>query len=287
MKVHVLGSGTCFPARGIKRRAHPGFFIRWGEGDQHLLLDCSANIAERLEDIGEKPNKIRHMAISHAHPDHCCLQGFLQTCLCHEMWEPGFSWDNKDAFPHLNLYAPKHIIEHVPTLNAFHFEGEGEKGLPFPVLTLRNMTRSDRLMHAAALNGPGEWVESIPVSHDNDKADALAFRITANGKVVAYSGDAGFDRGSDTSAGLLRVADGSDLFICEASAQIGNEQSARTYGHLNPRQAGEIARDARAERLMLTHYSGVDSGEAMIADCRSSGFQGEIIIAKDNDVYEV
>lgn len=275
---------------GQAERAHPGFFVRWGEGDQHMLFDVSAGIAERLRRIGEKPNRIRNLAISHAHPDHCCLQGFLQTCLCHEMREPGFSWDNKDAFPRLKVFAPGHIVRHVPVLNAFHFEGEGEKGLPFPVLECVDMTPKteqgdDPWLHDTSMPEAELW--SASVYHDSGKCDALAFRLEAGERVLTYSGDAGFDRGHDTSRGLIDLARRTDLFICEASAQIGNEASARTYGHLNPRQAGEIARDAQVKHLVLTHYSGLDSDEAMIADCRKSGFKGRITIAKDGEVYEI
>lgn len=56
---------------------------------------------------------------------------------------------------------------------------------------------------------------------------------------------------------------------------------------LNPRQAGEVAKTCGVKKLVLTHYSGRDSDEAMLADCRLSGFEGEIVIAKDGDQYEI
>lgn len=289
VEVTILGSGTCHPSFGAPRRAHPGFLVSRGEGEnlRHLLLDCSAGIAERLVDIGVKPHRITQLAVSHAHPDHCFIPGFLQTCLCHEMWEPGFSWEDSCAFPELDLYAPGHIIKSLPTLNAFYFEGEGENGLPFPRIHPYDMTPPDQKIgpfRRCSLGGDA-WLEARSVFHDSGKCNALAFRIEANGKVIAYSGDAGFDPDSDTSSGLLAVARNADLFICEASARVGNEQSARTYGHLNPRQAGKIALEAGARHLVLTHYSGADSDEVMIEDCRQSGFGGQIIIAKDGDIY--
>ena len=94
---------------------------------------------------------------------------------------------------------------------------------------------------------------SSGVCHDSGKADALAFALTQEyGPMIAYSGDCGFDHGSETSKGLLAIAS-----------------------------------DAKVQRLVLTHYSGLDSAEAMTEDCLRSGFTGEIIIAKDNDVYGI
>jgi ribonuclease BN (tRNA processing enzyme) len=121
---------------------------------------------------------------------------------------------------------------------------------------------------------------SFPVYHGFGKVNALAFRLVlASGRVVAYSGDTG------TCPGLIQAAKDADLFICEASAPLGNDAMATGYGHLNPRQAGEVAKVCGVKKLVLTHYSGRDPDEAMLVDCRLSGFEGEIVIAKDGDQY--
>lgn len=283
--VTVLGSGTCFPAPRSWRRYHPGFFIRWGEDeDQHLLLECSAGIDERLVEIGVQPSQVRHLAISHAHPDHCCLHGFLQTCLCCEMQRPGFSWSNPDAFPALNIYAPWHIVQAMPALNAFYFEGEGEKGLPFPILRLYAMNAREPQLFSSRELARGDRLWALPVRHDFGKADALAYRLELeSGTVIAYSGDSGL------CDNLGKTAEYADLFICEASARVGDDKpgSADGYGHLNPRQAGQVAKAAQAKHLVLTHYSGADSDEVMLEDCRGSGFEGEITIAQDFQVFKL
>lgn len=50
----------------------------------------------------------------------------------------------------------------------------------------------------------------------------------------------------------MRLAERVDLFLCEASYQ-GESGVAPYPHHLTAREAGRIAREARAEKLMLTH----------------------------------
>jgi ribonuclease BN (tRNA processing enzyme) len=65
------------------------------------------------------------------------------------------------------------------------------------------------------------------------------------------------------------------------------EDISRTYGHLNPRQACDVAREAGAARVVLTHYAGLDAESAMMDDARGSGFAGEISLARDGDVARI
>ena len=271
--VHVLGSGTCHPVPGGKRRAHPGFFIRWGEGDQHLLLECSENMAVRIEAIGEEVDRIRHLAISHAHPDHFALPQFVQSMNCAASWRPKAGLFVPGQ---LHVYGSAHVVQSVSKLNHIHFEetvSERGAGLSNPDLALHMMLQS------TVEFGEGVKLSSFPVHHGFGKVEALAFRLELPGLSFAYSGDTGM------CDGLIKAAQGVDLFICEASAPLGNEAMATGYGHLNPRQAGEVAKTCGVKKLVLTHYSGRDSDEAMLADCRLSGFEGEIVIAKDGDMY--
>lgn len=286
VKVVMLGTGTCKPLPGGLRRAHPAILVIWDEG--HLLFECSQCIAERLEQAGFQPELISNVAITHAHPDHFALPQFTQTCLCTHMIKPGFSWEDKEKYPKLNVYAPHQIIEDIPTLNRIHFPGEGTKGLPFPVLNLVDMTprMTDHGVRTAYLSG-GAVLKSASVAHDNHQADALAFRLEVGGLVIAYSGDCGFDKDSDTSQGLLKMAEDADLFICEASARVFDRESAFGYGHLNPEQGARIARKARVKRVAFMHHSRADSNDEMHESACLSGFSGEIIIAEDLQTIEI
>lgn len=280
----VLGSGTCFPAvSGSVERAHPGFLLEYlGTDDliHKVLLECSQGIASRLVKIGVGPTEIKTVLISHAHPDHFALPHFAQTTHCHLLQAEGFSWEDKTTWPTIQVIAPVHIARSMRTLNGIFFEESRSPnkggGLPFPILAFAHARGPSEPIHLPG----GATVVTRRVYHGFGRVDAIGFRVTLpNGRVFAYSGDSGL------CPDLAFLAFEADLFLCEASSRIGNSENAYTYGHLAPRQSGTIAKEARAKRLLLTHYSGADSPSEMIRDAHESGFTQPILIANDGDIY--
>jgi ribonuclease BN (tRNA processing enzyme) len=75
---------------------------------------------------------------------------------------------------------------------------------------------------------------------------AFGFRASANGTVLAYSGDSG------PSDALPKLAEEADLFVCEATLLRPNPEGG-TRGHLASDEAAEAFETARAKRLLLTH----------------------------------
>lgn len=271
--LHILGSGSCFPTTLQKGRLPPGYLIEWGQSSR-LLFECSEGITRRLEAIGVLPDDIAHLAVSHSHPDHCALPQFIQSTHCSRSTKPGFSRDDPSTFSELHLYTSKHIIKNLPILNKIHFQetvAGKTAGLVFPIIHPHELPAPDSIALPE-----GATLTAAHVYHGFGKVDALAFRLTLpSGIVIAYSGDTGM------CDGIMDIARGADIFISEASALIGDDTAAHVYGHLNPRQAGEIARQSGVKQLILTHYAGFDSPRAMKKDCKRSGFAGKIIIAMD------
>ncbi|NOY54572.1 MAG: MBL fold metallo-hydrolase [Actinobacteria bacterium] len=74
----------------------------------------------------------------------------------------------------------------------------------------------------------------------------LAVRAEADGRVLTYSSDTG------PAGGWSRLADGADLFVCEATYQ-GAAEDKPWHQHLTASEAGKIARSRGADKLMLTH----------------------------------
>ncbi|MCA9697284.1 MAG: ribonuclease Z, partial [Myxococcales bacterium] len=56
-------------------------------------------------------------------------------------------------------------------------------------------------------------------------------------------------------------------------------------GHLTARQAGEIAAEAGASQLVLTHFSRRYDRTAPFVDEAREVFSGEVVAAKDFDVF--
>ena len=96
--------------------------------------------------------------------------------------------------------------------------------------------------------GDGDAVEvgglSCRFSRTDHPPETLGVRIDGDGRSVAYSADTG------PGWSLAALGAGIDLALCEATYLADREGTA---GHLSGRQAGAMAREAGAERLVLTH----------------------------------
>ncbi len=261
MKLTVLGCGSPASPRAANRYP-PGYLVEFR--GHKLLFECSEGIRFRLEQAGHAYTEIQDVAISHAHPDHYALIHFLQPALC-----PGIRNEFKNDS--LNIYCPKQVAEDFPKLWGAHLpEMAGRGELDFPKLNFVVLPSS---------LGPteigGAKLTAARVYHGFGKVDALAFRLETPEGVFAYSGDTG------ECPGIREVCRDADLFACECSSRVGDFQNARSYGHLSPHLAGDIAKKAGVKTLVLVHYTGIDSDEVVLQDCRSSGYSGDLILAKD------
>ncbi len=88
----------------------------------------------------------------------------------------------------------------------------------------------------------GMKVSFIPVAH---LVETYALRFEKDGKVFTYSADTGM------CGGILKAAEGADLFLCEAT--YVSKEPYRMKHHLHGKEAGEIAEKAGVKKLLLTH----------------------------------
>ncbi|NED51696.1 MBL fold metallo-hydrolase, partial [Micromonospora aurantiaca] len=69
---------------------------------------------------------------------------------------------------------------------------------------------------------------------------------------------------------------GADIFLCEAAASVRTPGAAET--HLTPAQAGDLAKQAAAEHLVLTHLRPWADTAAALHEARQS-YDGPITLA--------
>jgi ribonuclease BN (tRNA processing enzyme) len=129
---------------------------------------------------------------------------------------------------------------------------------------------------------PGQEFEAGPfrvrayeMTHIGVKA--LGYRIEADGRVFAYTGDSG------PSDEVVKLAEDADLFMSEATWQHGD---GLLPFHMSARQAGEHAARAGASRLVLTHiWPTLDTDDSR--DEAATVFDGEIEVARGGLRLEV
>lgn len=270
MKVTILGAGVgashYLPGKNINQYP-PAFLIEWGT-DEKILFDCSQAVDQRLEKMGTDYASIHHVAISHPHVDHCAPIHFLQSVFLKGLWG-GEKFKNNE----LTFYGPDFLIDNFQALFDIQTPNNEGEMYEWPKVSLVPMstTHDKKKVFSATL-------EARKVHHGFGKCDAVSYRLEAPEGVVVYSGDTG------DCDGVREMAKNADLFICEASASIGDFDAAKNYGHLNPETVGNIAKAGNVKKVILFHYTGLDDDEAMIADVKKSGYNGEVIAGKDLQV---
>ncbi len=269
MRLTILGSGTsCSHVPGIPNRYPPAFLIEWD--NEMLLFDCSEGVRFRLEQAGILYADIHHIALSHAHPDHNALVNYVHSIA----YRNGLVEERNS---HIDVYAPRQIVDDFPAVwRGYVPDDPKRKSDEWPKLIFHAMPQESE---RSCSIGSGT-LTGFEVFHGFGKTDAIALRLDTPQGRFAYSGDTG------DCPGIRQACVEADIFVCEAAAKIGNLKGALAYGHLTPRQAGSIAKAGKVKKMILFHYSGAESEENIIKDCRSSGFVGELICARDFDIFE-
>ncbi len=100
------------------------------------------------------------------------------------------------------------------------------------------------------------------------------FLTISRGQKIAYVVDARYD--DENEAKIVALAQGADLFYCEAPYLDVDAEKARDRYHLTARQAGLMARKARVRDLVVFHFSPryTGQGEALEREAMEA-FQGE------------
>ncbi|WP_326596857.1 MBL fold metallo-hydrolase [Streptomyces sp. NBC_01803] len=251
MKLTVVGCSGSFPSADS---ACSSYLIE-AEG-YRLLLDMGNGALGELQKYCGLYD-IDAIAISHLHPDHCIdMCGyFVARYYRHE-------GGRCDALP---VYGPPGTERRLTTAYA---DTPSDKSMS-EVFDFRTLT-SGTTFRIGPLT-----VTARQVTHP---VETFGFRVEYAGRAFAYSGDSGR---SDVLSELARDV---DLFLCEASFTHGKEDLPEV--HINGREAGEYARDAGAERLVLTHIPPWTDAQVNLCDAKAV-FGGPVELARPGAVYEV
>lgn len=224
--LQVLGCGDAFSTGG---QFHTAFLLDCGEPEPsaaggRYLIDCGATTLLALQRAGIATDSLDGALITHLHGDHFGGLPFV-------LLEAEHMSHRRRPF---TVAGPLGTADRLATLREALYAGSTEPPAPFPL----------ELVHLI----PGEpaavgplTVTSFPAAHPSG-APALMLRLEVGGKTIAFSGDTGW------TEDLFRLAQGADLFVCEAV----------TYDrplpfHLAYRTLAERRDDLACRRLVLTH----------------------------------
>lgn len=292
----VLGTSSAVPTRD---RAHPGAVLLWD--DEVVLLDPGEGTQRQLTLAGVSAASVTRICLTHLHGDHCLgLPGVLQRRLHdgttapvdlyypaagqayvdrlrrstatavlpevreHPVTVGGPEPEVVDRWGGLRLLAAP-LDHRVPALGWRVQEDDGVRLLP------------ERLA-ARGLAGPavGRLVRdgSVTTPHGVVRLDEVS--TPRPGQAFAFVMDT---RVCDGAAALAR---GADLLVTESTYLADEAELAERHAHLTADQAGRLAAEAGARRLVLMHYSARHPGTDVFA-LEAGRHHGDVHAARDLD----
>ncbi|MFE7773152.1 MBL fold metallo-hydrolase [Streptomyces sp. NPDC057445] len=250
MKLTVVGCSGSFPSA---ESACSSYLVE-ADGFRLLLDMGNGALGELQRHIGLYD--LDAIFLSHLHADHC-----IDMCGYFVARYYRYDGGRCDAIP---VYAPEGAEQRLTTAYA-DTPSDKSMGEVFDFHDLK----------------PGAF-EIGPFSVRTEKVahpvETFGIRLEHNGRSLTYSGDTGL---CDV---LVDLAEGTDLFLCEAAFTHGKEDIPDL--HLNGREAGAHAARAGVRKLVLTHIPPWTDAEQNLADARAV-YDGPAELAVPGAVYEI
>ncbi len=221
MQVQFVGSGDAFGSGG---RSNTCFHVT---GERvNLLIDCGASSLPAMKRLEIARNDIELILITHFHGDHFAgLPFFLLDAQFSRRTRP------------LVIAGPAGIEARLTQVMEALFENSSKTKQKFELSVVALQPEQTRSFGEVK-------VTPYPVVHGESGGPFLAYRVEAEGRVIAYSADTEW---TDT---LIPLARGADLFIAEAyyyDRIVRNHLSLATLEVHLP--------EIKPKRLILTHMS--------------------------------
>ena len=265
MQIVFLGTSCAKPT---KERNHSSIFL--SHGSDGILFDCGEGTQRQLTLAGIKPTKVNKIFISHWHGDHTLgLSGLIQTL--------GISEYNKT----LKIYGPEGTKKNIKLLTDLY---ENKEKIDLEVIDVKEgkiCNSKDYLVEAYKLKhgtptvgfrfiekdrkkikvsaveklgipeGPllGDLQEGKTITWKGKKISPKDTTYTIKGKIIAYVPD------SVPGKNTLKIAENADVLITDSTYSHKMEKQAEEYMHLTAKQGADIANQANAKKLVLTHFS--------------------------------
>lgn len=250
------GPGPTSPASGYLVRA----------GDTALVLDLGNGTFGALQRHLD-PWQLDGVVFSHLHPDHCAD---FSALVVHRRYHPFPPFD--PASRPLPVLAPGE----APRRFACQYAPSAEE--------LANTDLGDVFAFRAHSDGAVERVgqATVRVRAVDHLCEAYGVRVEHGGRTLVFSGDTG------PCAGLVELAEGADVLLCEASwPHVTDRWTEPPTGvHLSARQAGEHATAAGVGRLLLTHVPPWTDGAQLLAEAKEA-FDGPVEMVVPDGTYSV
>lgn len=244
----VLGTASPHPQPD---RPCSGYLVRGGGAE--VWVDAGFGSFAELQRHTD-PARIDAIWISHLHADHSA--DLLAAVY-------GLAYGGLNPPAPIPVYVPEGCAERLAG-----FFGRADTGFLSGIFDFRTLYDGHTARHGDLT------LTAHAVTHD---VESYGLRATADGRVLAYSGDTG------PCAALTELARDADLFLCEADIDTHREGE---QVHLTPEDAGAAAREAAVRQLLVTHVGPTLTPEAATIRA-ASAFGGPTAAARVGETRTV
>jgi ribonuclease BN (tRNA processing enzyme) len=258
----VLGKSPSWQDAG---GACSGYLIQ--DDDFTLVLDCGNGVFSKLRRFCDYVD-VDAVLISHVHADHILDLvpfAYALTYAPRQQPVPVAGWPGTSEPARPQLHAPVGSAELFRQIVSCW----GNEELIEKAFDLHEYDAPDELVL-----GPFA-IRFCEVPH---YTATYAVELSCNGGRMTYSADC------SPNDDLVQFARDTDMLLIEATLPRPERTGIR--GHLTPREAGEHGRRARAQRLVITHFSDELDPEWALAEA-TSGFGRPVELAHEGAVYTV
>ena len=239
LAVTVLGSAAMYATR---ERACSGSLLE--TPGARIWMDAGGGTWRNLQGVLDQ-NDLDAILLSHRHPDHT-----IDVVQC-------FHWrryGEAESMRRIPLLAPAETLERLVA-----FSSELDESFDLQTVQVGEKVKlQDVALSFHEMAHP-------PVT--------LGIRVEANGSVLGYSSDTG------PEGDLGGVAEGAQVFICEATFQESDEE---WEGHMTAAQAGKAAAAAGVDQLVLSHLPDQRDLQLSLQEARRACGDVEVRLATDN-----
>lgn len=301
-EIVFLGTGASAPSvyRGL-----PAMVLMYKS--HRFLIDCGEGTQRQILKSGIGFKRLNKILITHGHLDHILgMAGLISTLIRWEGTDGIDIWASTRALVRIQpmIYGivlpgrhpppvPIHLIDLEPisiweddtlTVNAFRVEHRGSESFGFSFeQKARRPFLNEKAVALGVPAGPErrQLVEgqSITLADGRIIHPDQVLGPPLKGVKLVYVGDC---ERTDT---LLEYVEDADVLIMEATYIAEDRDLAQQFGHLTAAQSAQLAREAGARRLILTHISRRYRERDIKAEARA--VFPETQIARDLDRYIV
>ncbi|MES2121854.1 MAG: ribonuclease Z [Chlamydiota bacterium] len=268
MSVRDLTILGCSSQQPTRRRNHGAYLVRWH--DEGFLFDPGEGTQRQFIFANVAPTCVTRIFVSHFHGDHCLGLGSMLMRL------------NLDKVPHpVHCYYPASGQIYFERLRHGTIYHQNIQIIEHPIRQEgivhqdEEFTIEAKFLEHGVDNIGWRVKERDRRKFDREKLDRAGVKgplvreleregqVSVDGKVIRLDDVSRLKEGDvfaiaiDTlpCTAAVDLARGAKLFLCESTYLETESELAEKHHHLTAKQAGLIAKEAEAEKLVLTHFS--------------------------------